>query len=62
MSKKWSDAGCAFQKAADIHIELGNKHEAASNLVDGANCFKKSNPDEAIMAFLRVRFVLLIFL
>lgn len=53
MSKKWSCAGEAFLKSADINIELRNKHEAASNLVDGANCYKKSDAENAISAFNR---------
>jgi hypothetical protein len=26
------------------HTKLGNKHDAATNYVDAANCFKKSDP------------------
>jgi len=53
MSKKWPNAGGAFLKSADINIDLGNKHEAATNLIDGANCYKKCDPESAISAFNR---------
>lgn len=53
MCKKWSNAGGAFLKSAEIHIELRNKHEGATNFVDGANCYKKCDPTTAIDAFNR---------
>lgn len=53
MSKKWPLAGSAFLKSADLNVELRNKHEAATNLVDGANCYKKCEPDSAVSAFTR---------
>jgi len=53
MSKKWVEAGNAFIKTADIRIELSSKHDAATCLVDGANCYKKCDADKAIAAFKR---------
>lgn len=50
MSKKWKEAGLAFRKSAEIQQSLQNKHEAASNLVDAGNCYKKADTDEAIKA------------
>jgi alpha-soluble NSF attachment protein len=41
MAKKWGNAGEAFFKAADLHLKNGTKHEAATNFVDAATCYKK---------------------
>ena len=48
MAKKWSQAGQTFVTVAQYHGKLGNKHDAATNYVDAANCFKKSDPKEAV--------------
>nr|XP_002119495.1 alpha-soluble NSF attachment protein-like [Ciona intestinalis] len=53
MGKKWSEAGAAFRKSADIREKLANKHESASNLVDAAGCYKKSEPEQAITCLAR---------
>ena len=45
MAKKWGAAGNAFCEAANLHAKAGSKHDAASNYVDAANCFKKSDPN-----------------
>ena len=47
MAKKWSEAGKTFCKIANHHISEGNKHDAATNFVDAANCYKKNDPKEA---------------
>lgn len=47
MAKKWNEAGNTFCKIANHHISQGNKHDAATNFVDSANCFKKNDPKEA---------------
>ena len=47
MAKKWSSAGNTFVTLAQHHIKGGNKHDAATNYVDAANCFKKSDSSEA---------------
>jgi len=47
MAKKWNEAGNTFCKIANHHISQGNKHDAATNFVDAANCFKKNDPKEA---------------
>ena len=36
-------AGNAFIQAAQIHSKAGNRHEAATQFVDAANCFKKTD-------------------
>lgn len=43
MAKVWSSAGSAFNEAANLHLRIGSRHEAATNYVDAANCYKKSN-------------------
>jgi len=47
MAKKWSAAGNTFCTIATHHVKFGNKHDAATNFVDAANCFKKHDPKEA---------------
>ncbi|KAG9435840.1 soluble NSF attachment protein [Apis mellifera carnica] len=53
MAKNWSSAGSAFYEAAELHAKAGNRHDAATNYVDAANCFKKSNINEAISCLLK---------
>jgi alpha-soluble NSF attachment protein len=48
MAKKWGAAGNAFCEAACLHAKAGSKHDAATNYVDAANCFKKSDPNGEI--------------
>ena len=48
MAKKWAQAGNTFITVAQHHAKLGNKHDAATNYVDAANCFKKADPKEAV--------------
>lgn len=45
MAKKWGAAGNAFCEAANLHGKAGSKHDAATNYVDAANCYKKSDPN-----------------
>jgi len=33
-----------FGTIAVFHAKMGNKHDSATNYVDAANCFKKSDP------------------
>ncbi|XP_063997341.1 alpha-soluble NSF attachment protein [Pogoniulus pusillus] len=53
MAKNWSAAGNAFCQAAQLHLQLQSKHDAASCLVDAGNAFKKADPQEAINCLLR---------
>eukprot|EP00118_Oscarella_pearsei_P017481 m.173852 g.173852 ORF g.173852 m.173852 type:complete len:296 (+) comp39096_c0_seq10:54-941(+) len=53
MAKKWSAAGHAFSQASTIAERLQMKHDAAQNFVDAANCYKKSDFQEAIKCLLR---------
>ncbi|XP_040580813.1 alpha-soluble NSF attachment protein isoform X1 [Lepeophtheirus salmonis] len=47
MGKKWPEAGNTFVTLAGHHTKMGNKHDAATNFVDAANCYKKTDPQEA---------------
>ncbi|KRT79824.1 Tetratricopeptide repeat-containing protein, partial [Oryctes borbonicus] len=47
MARNWDEAGSAFCKAALLHNKAGSRHDAATNYVDAANCYKKTNADEA---------------
>lgn len=48
MAKQWAGAGNAFCQSAQLQLNLGSRHEAASNYVDAGNCYKKADPNEAI--------------
>jgi len=49
MAKKWSAAGNAFCELAKIQLnQLQSKHEAATQYVEAANCYRKSDHQEAI--------------
>ncbi|XP_061575810.1 N-ethylmaleimide-sensitive factor attachment protein, alpha b isoform X1 [Cololabis saira] len=41
-------AGNAFSQAAHLHLQMQSKHDAATNLIDAGNAFKKADPQEAI--------------
>lgn len=43
MAKKWPQAGHAFCEAANLQAKAGSKHDAATNYVDSANCYKKTD-------------------
>jgi len=47
MAKKWNQAGITFTKIANHHAKDGAKHDAATNYVEAANCYKKTDPKEA---------------
>uniref|UniRef100_A0A6G1SIM9 Soluble NSF attachment protein n=1 Tax=Aceria tosichella TaxID=561515 RepID=A0A6G1SIM9_9ACAR len=53
MEKEWSEAGKIFNKIADLHLEIGNRHDAATKYSDASSCFKKCNPVEAINCLLK---------
>uniref|UniRef100_A0A8C3PVV9 Uncharacterized protein n=1 Tax=Chrysolophus pictus TaxID=9089 RepID=A0A8C3PVV9_CHRPC len=48
-----SAAGNAFCQAAQLHLQLQSKHDAATNFVDAGNAFKKADPQEAINCLIR---------
>lgn len=43
MAKNWHAAGNAFSEAGDLHLRSGARHDAATNYVDAANCYKKAD-------------------
>jgi len=51
MAKKWGEAGNTFSSIANHHVKAGSKHDAATNLVDAANCYRKTDPKEATATF-----------
>uniref|UniRef100_A0A6M2DPR5 Protein required for fusion of vesicles in vesicular transport alpha-snap n=1 Tax=Xenopsylla cheopis TaxID=163159 RepID=A0A6M2DPR5_XENCH len=53
MAKKWGQAGHAFCEAAGLHSKAGSRHDAATNFVDAANCYKKSDTNEAVQCLLK---------
>jgi alpha-soluble NSF attachment protein len=53
MEKEWLEAGKVFVRAAELNLELGNKHDAATKYSDAASCFKKCNPVEAVNCLLK---------
>ena len=48
MAKKWGSAGNAFVEAAKLAITGENRHGAATNFLDAANCFKKVDGNESV--------------
>lgn len=48
MEREWLQAGKILSKIADLNLETGNKHDAATKYSDAANCFRKCNPTEAV--------------
>ncbi|XP_076318765.1 alpha-soluble NSF attachment protein-like isoform X2 [Tachypleus tridentatus] len=53
MAKKWTAAGNAFCEASSLHLKLGSRHDAATCYVDAGNCYKKTDPQEAVNCFLK---------
>jgi len=53
MAKKWSAAGNTFITLAQHHSKMGSKHDAATNYIDAANCYKKSDPKEAVSCLVK---------
>lgn len=61
MAKKWSQAGRAFILAAELNSKSGRKHDAATNYVDSANCFKKTDPNGMIIYLIFTTQLLLVY-
>lgn len=53
MDKKWNQAGSAFCEAANLQGKAGSRHDAATNYVDAANCYKKTDANEAVNCLLK---------
>lgn len=52
LAKNWSQAGSAFQQAADLSIEQNNRSDAASNFVLASKCIEKYDVQNAIKCLL----------
>jgi len=50
MAKKWNQAANTFTKVANHHVQEGSKHDAATNCVEAANCYKKTDPKQAALS------------
>lgn len=53
MAKKWGSAGHAFTEIASLHQKAGNRLDAATNYVEAGNCYKKTDPNEAVNSLLK---------
>lgn len=53
MAKSWDAAGKAFCEAANLHARSGARHDAATNFVDAANCYKKAHVSEAVNCLIK---------
>ncbi|XP_028138843.1 alpha-soluble NSF attachment protein [Diabrotica virgifera virgifera] len=53
MAKSWDAAGKAFCEAANLHSRTGARHDAATNYIDAANCYKKADVFEAVNCFIK---------
>lgn len=42
-AKKWQEAGDAYHKCAEMMLEMKQTHDASSNFLEAALCFKKCN-------------------
>lgn len=51
MAKNWTEAGKTFSKIGSHHSWRRNKHEAATNYIAAANCYRKNDAVEAIASF-----------
>ncbi|KAJ1930230.1 vesicular-fusion protein S17 [Tieghemiomyces parasiticus] len=48
--KKWSDAGQAYNRAAELLVNIGERDDAATQFIAASKCFKKGFPEDAIKA------------
>ncbi|BFZ11865.1 hypothetical protein BsWGS_14904 [Bradybaena similaris] len=50
MAKKWSQAGKAFEEAAQLRLAMGSKDHPATYYIDAGICYRKENPNAAVSA------------
>lgn len=50
-AQKWIDAGETFEKAAQCHIKLKDPSGIASSYQDAANCYRKTDCDQAVRCY-----------
>ncbi|CAG0879672.1 unnamed protein product [Cyprideis torosa] len=53
MAKQWNKAGKAFCEAAQLENRNGSRHNEATKYVDAANCFRKTDPGEAVKCLMK---------
>jgi len=53
IAKNWTRAGAAYCNAADIQLKQNSKHEAATQFIEAANAFRKSDSQQAISCLLK---------
>ncbi|CAL4075757.1 unnamed protein product, partial [Meganyctiphanes norvegica] len=53
MTKNWDAAGHAFTEIAALDYRSGNRRDAATNYVEAGNCYKKTDPNEAVNSLLK---------
>ncbi|XP_045134868.1 alpha-soluble NSF attachment protein-like isoform X2 [Portunus trituberculatus] len=53
MAKKWSAAAHAFTELASLYGKAGSRLDAATNYVEAGNCYKKTDPNEAVNCLLK---------
>ena len=46
-------AGRSYCNAAEIQLKQDSKHEAATMYNEGSNCYRKSDPNEALNCLLK---------
>jgi len=52
-----ADAGNAFVQSAQIQGKAGNRHESATQFVDAANCYKKTDTNGDVLWYLHLLLV-----
>lgn len=53
MAKKWTAAASAYCEAAELHLKSGSRHDAATAYIDAGNCYKKTDPQEAVSCLMK---------
>ncbi|KAF2367099.1 Tetratricopeptide-like helical domain [Trinorchestia longiramus] len=53
MAKQWGKAGGAFTEAATHYQKQDSKLDAATNFVEAGNCYKKSDPHQAVSSLMK---------
>ena len=52
MAKKWGAAGNAFTELATLYQKSDQRLDAATNFVEAANCYKKTDPNGWLRNFI----------
>jgi len=54
VAKQWDEAGATFQKSAGCHLKMQSPHDAATSYTDAAQCYKKTNTQQAVLMYKEV--------